>query len=230
MLRTFRLIPSVRPVALLLLASLCTACGMNLRPEPLSRNVDIAGHWQLLDGQRTTIEQQLRTAMEQARAKQEKRNRRREPMGRPDGEGMVPPEQAADTPDGPGNGGPGARRDNWEQREQREQETALLNAVLPSSELRIVQQDDRLEFTPAQGGRRRFDRGVRSTLVSSFATLRIESGWQANVFVVHSHDYAQKIDIVERYSRQPDGLLMQVLLNLPDTKDQVFEARFVPAS
>jgi hypothetical protein len=65
--------------------------------------------------------------------------------------------------------------------------------------------------------------------VTHYATLRIESGWQANVFVIHSKDSEQHIDIVERYQRQGDRLHMQVQMSIPDAKDQLFVADYVIA-
>ncbi len=209
-----------------------TSCSMNLRPQPETGGLSLAGHWQLQSPSREALADNLRAVMEQARAAEEQRERRRYPRSIPPQEGT--PESAAATPPAtnaqPGGPGPMFRRSNWEMREQREHQESLLAAVLPSNKLLITQSAGRLEMLPDTGGRRRFDMELGSTLVKSYATLRIESGWQANVFVVHSRDRERGIDIVERYQRVGNGLRMQVQLSLPDAKDQIFAADYVLAT
>lgn len=209
-----------------LLAGICSACSMNLRPEPVGRGQSIAGQWQLLPPQREALANTLRTAMTQAQAKQEKRDRRRAPQQGPDGIGTQDGDMAPRDAAGTELQGPPGRRNNWEAREQLEQQEALLNAVLPSNQLQINQSALRVELIPDVGARRRFDMGTNSTLVSNYATLHIESGWQDDVFVIHSKDSAQNIDIIERYQRQGNNLHLQVHLSLPDIKDQLFVASY----
>lgn len=224
----------IRMVSLALFALACSACSMNLRPEPEVRGQSIAGQWQLQTPPREVLASTLSAVMEQARAKQEKRDRRRYPRGMPPEADATDLEGAAAPQAGGPQGETGAdqpfRRNNWEAREQREQQDALLNVVLPSNKLLITQSAGRIEMLPDSGGRRRFDMGISSTLVKSYATFRIESGWQANVFVVHSKDSEQGIDIVERYQRVGDnGLHLQVQVNLPDAKEQLLAADYVLA-
>jgi hypothetical protein len=205
-------------------------CGMHLRPEPVGIESNIAGHWQLQTPQRAVLVNGLRTVMEQARAKQDMRERL-DARHRPEPEVRLTPPDAdadADTSD-PAHPGRGPRHNDWEAREHIEQQEALLNAVLPSDELQVVQSATQIELIPSTGGRRRFDMGVTSTLVTHYATLHVESGWQANVFVVHSRDSEQKINIVERYQRLGDRLHMQVQMSIPDAKDQLFTADYVHA-
>lgn len=224
----------MRMACLALGVIVCAACSMNLRPQPEASGQSIAGQWQLQSPSRDALAGYLRAVMDQARAKEEQRERRRYPRS-------IPPEEEGATPDTtplpaaeasqPGAGPQSPfRRNNWEAREQREQQEALLNAVLPSKKLQISQVSNRVEILPDGVARRRFDMGVSSTLVSSYATFRIESGWQANVFVVHSRDREQGIDIVERYQRVGSNALhMQVQLSLPNAKDQIFDADYVLA-
>lgn len=214
--------------AMLVLTLMCAACSMQLRTEPNGSETSIAGRWRLHTPQRDTLVASLRTVMEQVRDKQEQRDRRdarRRPL--PDID-LSPPDTGRDAST-PGEPGHGHRRIAWELREQIEQQEALLNAVLPSDELQIMHSAARIEFLPSVGGRRRFDRGVGSTLVTSYGTFRVESGWQADVFVVHSRDPEQKIDIVERYQRMGEQLRMQVQLNIPDAREQFLTADYLLA-
>ena len=220
----------MRPAALVLMAILGAGCGMHLRPEPVGTESNIAGHWRLQAPQREVLVNSLRAAMEQAHAKQNLRDRR-DARHRPEPEDKLTAPDAdtdTDTPDA-ARPGRGPRHNDWETRERLEQQEALLNAVLPSDELRIVQSAAQIEFIPSAGGHRRFDMGVTSTLVTNYATLHVESGWQANVFVVHSRDSEQKINVIERYQRLGGRLHMQVQMSIPDAKDQLFTADYVLA-
>jgi hypothetical protein len=208
-------------------AVICAACSMNLRPQPETSGQSIAGQWQLQSPSREALAGYLRAVMDQAHAKQEQRERRRYPRSIPP-EAIPLPDDAASQP-GAGPQSP-FRRNNWEEREQREQQEALLTAVLPSKKLQISQGSSRVEIMPDGVARRRFDMGVSSTLVSGYATFQIESGWQANVFVVHSRDRERGIDIVERYRRVGSNALhLQVQLSLPEAKEQTFDANYVLA-
>ncbi|MGC3980716.1 MAG: hypothetical protein QM808_05600 [Steroidobacteraceae bacterium] len=222
----------LQPASIALLALACTACGMNLRPQPSAQEQSIAGQWQLNAPQHDAMVATLRTAFEQAQGKQEKRNKRRGPQGGPGGPGEMggsgegEPE-APDAAGAPGPDGPAPRRDNWQVREQREQQEALINAVVPSNKIQINQGSSRIELVPETGARRRFDMGLNSTLVSNYATLLIESGWQKNIFVIHSRDANEGIDIIERFQRQGAGLHVQVELKVSQLKKQVLDADYV---
>lgn len=222
-------------IACTLLAAIGASCSMNLRPQPElgGQTVQLAGQWRLESPARDVLVRNLRAVMEQARVKEEERERRRYPYSIPPDEPSIESGSAAPSPS-PGDGmqaGPRLRRNNWEMREQREHQDALLNAVLPSNTLQIVQASGRVEMLPESGGWRRFNVGVNSTRVTSYATFRIESGWQKNVFVVHSRDAARNINIVERYQRTGGrSLHMQVELSMPDVKDQIFNADYVLAT
>ena len=200
-------------------------CGMHLRSELPGSTIGLAGQWRLTT-QREVLADQLHTAIEQAQAKEMKRYRSRRPEGAANGEpvsndDILPPEPSRE----PGMTPP--KRDNWVMRDLRERTDGLINAVLPSRVLRIVQAPRRVEMFGDAGPARRFDAGVGSTLVTGFATLRIESGWQGSEFVVHSRDAEQGLDIVERY-RRLDGthLQMQVRLKQRDVPTQQFVADY----
>lgn len=172
----------------------------------------------------------MRSVMEQAHARQEQRFRRQR-MRAPDADAtsgieIRPPEPELPAGESGALARAGDRRNNWQAREQRAQTEALLNAVLPARQLQISQTAQRIEMIPAGSAHRNFDRGVSSTLVSNYASLRIESGWQANVFVVHSRDTEQGINIVERYWRQGESLQVQVQVQLPDAAEQILTASY----
>jgi hypothetical protein len=198
-------------------------CGMHLKPDASGSNSSIAGQWQLQSPSRAVLADNLRTVMDEAWGKQDKRDQQQY-RRRPDSDvNLAPPD--ADDADHP----PSARdlrHPKWEARERLDKRDALLNAILPADKLQIVQSENRIEFIPSPGARRRFDKGERSALVTSYADLRVESGWQANVFVVHSRDSEQGINIVERYQRNGDRLRMQVELSIPDAKGQMFAAEY----
>jgi hypothetical protein len=111
-------------------------------------------------------------------------------------------------------------------REQHEQNEALLNAVLPSRQLQIRQAANHLELLPELGAQRGFDIGVTSTLVTRYATLHVESGWQGNEFVIHSRDSEREINMIERYQRFGATLRWQLQLRIPDAKQQLFTATY----
>jgi hypothetical protein len=229
------LIGMSRMFCLMLGAIACASCSMNLRPHPETSGQIIAGQWRLQSPSRETLARNLRAVLEQARAQEEQRERRRYPDSIPPEEGTAAPGTAASLPaNGRAQTGGSQQRafraSNWEIREQREQQEALLSVVLPSEKLQIDQTPNRVEMLPDTGAKRRFDMGVNSTLVRSYATFRIESGWQKNMFVVHSRDRETGIDIVERYQRVGSNVLhVQVELSLPHIKDQVFAADYVLA-
>ena len=216
----------LRLTALALLVLSVAGCGMQLRPDASGPNANIAGEWQLQSPSRSAIADTLRAAMEQARAKQDDRDRQAM-RRRPESDvNFSPPDGSVDGSDHP-RSNRDMRHPKWEAREQREQQDALLNAVLPNDKLQIVQSPNRIEFIPLPGARRRFDKGEGSTLVTQSGSFRVESGWQDNAFVVHSRDSEQKINIVERYQRMGERLHMQVQLSIPDAKDQLFVADYM---
>lgn len=226
-------IPLTR-VACVVLAIVCASCSMNLRPQAESGSqaaaAQLAGQWRLESPARDVLARNLRATMEQGRVREEERERRRYPYSIPPDDsgaesGATPP------PAGGMQAGPRLRRNNWEMREQREHQDALLNVILPSSNLQIIQAPGRVEMLPDSGGWRRFNIGTSSTKVSSYATFRIESGWQKDVFVVHSRDSERNINIVERYQRTGSNALhLQVELSMPNIKEQIFAADYVRAS
>jgi hypothetical protein len=206
-----------------LLALACNACGMNLRPQPVAQLTNLGGHWQLAVAEREALMTQLRTQMDQARTNQMRREQKRQ-HGRPAeniilGVDGAPPSDDQQQPRGAIN--------NWQAREQRELQTALVNAVAPSLLLQIQQTPTRIEMLRDNSARRVFTGGVSSVLVTSYATLQMESGWQGNEFVVHSKDAEQDMEIVERYQRDAqDRLSLRLELAIPGLKDQTFSLHY----
>ncbi|MGD9841697.1 MAG: hypothetical protein AB7F79_08905 [Steroidobacteraceae bacterium] len=214
-----------RGAVTLVLALLCNACGMNLRPAPMGQAIDLSGQWQLAISERQSIMTQLHEQLQQIQAKQmrreQKRQRRAEPSANDMGDPEPMPSPATDHQQRSG------AINNWQQREQQELQTALLNAVVPSVLLKIVQTPTWIEMARDNSARRFFEAGVNSALVSSYASLKVESGWQGNEFVVHSKDAAQGLDIVERYRRDTvDRLSLRLELEMPDLKSQVFSVNY----
>lgn len=183
-----------------ILAVLCTACGMNLRPAPLSGALSLNGSWQLSQEQRHQAVDQLRAALKQAADKQARQERKR---------GFAPPPDR----DNPGH-------ENWEMREQREQREALANFAVPPQTFNVAQTAGRIDITSDGGARRSFTSGESSTLVTTFGSFHIESGWQNDEFVVHSKDRTDGIDLLERYRRSTNSLTVTITLSASEMKAQ----------
>lgn len=184
---------------------LVAACGMNLRPAPLAASASLSGIWLASTVQRNAGLEQFRAAMKLADDKQRRSEQKRASPGRPpNAQPGASSNGAMGGPPAPGN--PGGR-ENWEVREEREQEQALLAAVVPPESLGISQIAGRIDITPSIGAKRSFTPGEPSTLVTTFGSFYIESGWQGDEFVVHSKDAQDGIDVVERYRKQMDGNL-----------------------
>lgn len=223
--RTQRLTaPAQRAFSVLMLCVLCTACGMNLRPGPVGSAMSLAGSWQAPAAQRDKVIEQLRVAMKQAEDKQDKKERKRDsaggpPGGPPGGTGGAAGDPSSARP-APGPGG----RENWETRERHEQQQALIKFAVPAESFVVTQVAGRIDITPNTGARRSFTPGEPSTLVTTFGSFYLESGWQNDEFVVHSKDSQDGINVVERYHKQPDGgLAVTVTLATSEMKEQTFK-------
>jgi hypothetical protein len=192
--------------------ALCAACGMNLRPTPVVVSISLSGAWQAPTAQRDAVIEQLRAALKQADEKQIRRERKRGGPGAGPGPGGVP-----------STGGPGSR-EKWEVRDERDQEQALLAAVVPPESFNVSQLAGHIDITPNAGARRSFTPGEPSTLVTIFGSFHIESGWQGDEFVVHSRDAQDGIEVVERYRKQMDGTLaIAITFSTKLMKEQQFK-------
>ena len=203
----------------------CGACSMQLRPVPESPT-DLSGQWQLPAAQRDAIMVSLHEKLDQARTKLMQRElKSRSRYCGPDGSvasagDNAPPSVSAQSC-------PSAVINNWQVRDQQRQHEELLNTVVPGMKLRIVHTSNRIELLPDSSAPRRFETGMNSLLVTSYATMKVESGWQGNVFVVHSEDVDQGLNIIERYQREaPDKLSVQVQLDIPDLNHKVFSVTY----
>ncbi len=208
-------------VFVITLALICSACGMNLRSAPASQLADLNGQWRLVEPQRSALMSQLTNQFEQARNEQmqlqQKARARRRGV---EGDTSFEADPGA-MPSAPGG------INNWFVRDQREQQQALLNDVLPAESLRIMQNARRVELLPQSIPLRSFDIGGSSLRITRYAELRVESGWQGNMFVIHSRDKEQGIEIVERYQRvTAEQLTLQLEIGLPDLKRQMFSIRY----
>jgi len=199
----------------LLLCGLCNACGMNLRPAPVGQMRSLAGSWQVTKADRDKALEQLRAAFKQADDKQAKRDRK---MGYARWSGGLPPADSdAAVP-------PRPVRENWEVREHREQEQGLIDFAVPPESFKLTQSPTLIEIAPNAGARRSFVPGEPSTLVTTFGSFRMESGWQQDEFVVHSHDAQESINLIERYRKQADGSLsVTVAFKTGEVKEQTFK-------
>ena len=192
---------------------------MNLRPAPVGPVRSLAGSWQVAKADRDKAVEQLRAAFKQADDKQDQRDRK---MGYARWGGGPPPAESDGAPGGTAPLRP--TRENWEVRERREQEQGLINFALPPDSFKLAQSPTLIEIVPAAGARRSFVPGESSTLVTTFGSFRMESGWQNDEFVVHSRDTQEGINLIERYRREADGSLsVAVAFMTAEVKEQTIK-------
>ncbi len=174
-----------------------------------ARPHSLDGHWRADPANCIAIEKQLRNALETAQAKELRGATKH--SGRKHGADLLEGGEMRNLPYG------------WELREQKEQYQALLAAVTPECDLTIVDEPGQFIITASNGARRTFEPGSYSTLVTTFAYLRIAAGWQNQEFVVHSKDSRAGVDIHERYREEPEGsLLLSVTLSVKFMETQHF--------
>ncbi len=203
----------------------CGACSMPLRPAP-ENPTDLNGQWQLPAAQRDAIMVSLHEELDQAHTRLiQKELKSRSRYCGPDRSIASAGDNASSSVSA--QSCPSTAINNWQERDQQRQQEELLNAVVPVMKLRIVHTSNRIELLPDSSAPRRFETGMSSLLVTSYATMKVESGWQGNVFVVHSEDSAQGLNIIERYQREaPDRLSVQVQLDIPDMKHRVLSVTY----
>ena len=208
-----------------LIVLVCGACSMPLRPAPESPT-DLSGQWQLPAAQRDAIMVSLHEELDQARTKLiQKELKSRSRYCGPDGNVTSAVDNASSSVSA--QSCPSTAINNWQERDQQRQQEELLIAVVPGMKLRIVHTSNRFELLPDSSAPRRFETGMSSLLVTSYATMKVESGWQGNVFVIHSEDSAQGLNIIERYQREsPDKLSVQVQLDIPNMKHRVLSVTY----
>lgn len=199
------------------------ACSPNLRPSPGTAAIDLTGTWQLDRVRSDRVDEELRLTLNAVRERQMKRFRSRTAGPGFDNlllEGPMP------------NGEGGSPAEPWWMREQKRLEEDLISAIKPPESLRIVQTQGRVEMLATSGGARRvFESARPSTLVTGYATLRLESGWERNVFTVTSTDAAAKLRIVERYEFDAVGDLHERLeIEMPGAKTQRYHVIYRRAS
>lgn len=215
--------PSMRHLVSLLLSVLLAGCGPQLRPTPERTSLDLSGHWRLPDGEHEALTNRLRTVIEQSQHRDDERERRQ--MRRETGEQGGMPDQGEMPPSPEGRAVMSGR--NWMMRDRREQTDLLLATVVPVAVLHITQHAlDDIQIQPEGGAVRRLDTRDGSTLVNKLATLRIQSGWQNDTFVVYARDATQGLQIVERYQHVADQLKLQVQFKMSGIKEQILDTTY----
>lgn len=189
------------------LTIICGACGPSLQMEPTVPR-SLAGNWKADAAQCEQIETQLHAALNQAQEKELREATKRAPkMFRPvEGEAEM-------------RHGPYA----WEVRDQNEAYQAIFDEVRPRQELRIAQSPGHFQFSSPQVADRSYEPGNSSALITTFAHLKIESGWQQDVFMVHEKDGKNDVEITQRYRLQSDGTLrFELIVSLKYMQTQQF--------
>ena len=207
-------------ISLGFMVTVLTACSIKLQLEPTGvRAANFAGTWKLSSSQSDNVEAGMRRAFETMEAKARRSDRRNEPMqgGGPRAPGVPGPEEGS-------SDGQAPLMQSWWLKEQRREEDSFIRDIMPPAELRIVQSPGRMELAPVKGGAKRsFEPGMPSTLVTEYASMRIQSGWEGGTFVVHCADSAAKLTTIERYSLTGDDeLTEQLIIELPQMKAQTY--------
>lgn len=171
---------------------------------PRDPDLTMTGTWSMTATDHARLVAELRAAVEQARHKSDQRERRqRRNTSQQD-------DNDADAP---------AMDMSWLKQDREKELDALIRAVVPSEKLVVDQRAlDAMDFKPEGAAIRHFDTRNSSTLMTSYATWNIVSGWQDKGFVVISRDAGQGTTITERYQRRGDVLMVTVILSMPDVK------------
>lgn len=183
---------------------LLAGCGPSLQMTPRNPDLTMSGSWSMAATEHARLVAELSTAIEAARQKsdqRERRQRRNNPQLN---------DNDADMP---------AMDMSWLKQDRDKELDALIRAIVPSEKLVIEQRTpDAIDFRPEGGAIRHFDTRNSSTLMTSYATWNIVSGWQDQGFVVISRDSSQGTTITERYQHRGDILMVTVTLSMPDVK------------
>lgn len=103
----------------------------------------------------------------------------------------------------------------WLLEEERTKREDLIAALVPASKLQIKQTDHGIVLAPLTGGAvRDLTPAERSTLFTSFATLRIVCGWEGNSFYVESYDNESGLRTIERYTLIEGGKALEESLQV----------------
>ena len=194
-------------VAISFCALTSAGCGPSLQQAPTVPR-SLAGHWIADASACQEIDARLQAALNSAQEK-EFSNARRRAIRHSDRDQLLSE--------------PHGEPDSWEVREQHEQYQALFEAIRPAAELEIAQEQGQIQFSSNHAAKRTFEIGTNSVLVTTFAHLRIQSGWQNDEFVVYSKDGTSGIDVMERYRIRSDGsLLMAVTMSVKYMQTQQY--------
>ena len=200
-------------ISMFALLLVCAACAPALQPVPVHPR-SLTGDWVADVARCNAVNDQLHAALDAAQ--------RKELQGVTKHARRMQADSAAADGAHAGEGGHMGPY-SWEMRDQKEQYQALFDEIHPVTEIQIVHQPGLIQFSSPSLAQRNFEPGTSSTLVTTFAHLRIESGWQNDEFVVHSKDNKTDIEITERYRLQQDGsLLLSVILSVKYMETQQY--------
>ena len=205
-----------------LAASLCiAACSStpHLAETPPTA-VDLSGTWSSDVSRSDDVRSQLRQALERVHEKT-----------------RAVPDMPSDDVLGGDPRAPRGRRDHspvpgWLLEEERAKREDLIAALVPASKVQIKQTDHGMVFSPLTGGAvRDLTPDERSTLFTSFATLRIVCGWEKSTFYVESRDGDSGLRMVERYALSSDGnsLVETLQVEMRHLKEQKYKVVYVKA-
>jgi hypothetical protein len=121
----------------------------------------------------------------------------------------------------------------WLLEDERVKREDLIAALVPASKLQIKQTDHGIVFSPLTGGAvRDLTPAERSTLFTSFATLRIACGWEGDTFYVESYDSESGLRTVERYTLKDNGKTLEEALQvgMRHLKEQKYKVVYVKSA
>jgi hypothetical protein len=220
--RSFSALLRVGVVTAVILAAGCSSTP-RLAETPKA-GVDLSGVWSSDVSRSDDVRSELRQALEHVHQKSHE----------------VPDMPPDDLPVGGDMRGPQHRRagdrlppvPGWLLEEERSKREDLIAALVPASKVQIKQTDHGIVFSPLTGGAvRDLTPAERSTLFTSFATLRIVCGWQDNMFYVESRDSESGLRTVEQYTLSSDGKTLTETLQVETRhlKEQKYKVVYVRA-
>jgi len=198
------------------------ACSSTPRlAETPKAGIDLSGIWSTDLNRSDDVRAQLRRALEQAHAKAH------ESHEVPD---MPSDDPLANETRASRRKGEHAPIPGWVLEDERAKREDMIAALVPASKLQIKQTDHGIVFSPLTGGAvRDLTPAERSTLFTSFATLRIACGWEGDTFYVESRDGDSGLRTVERYNLSDNGKTLQESLQVEmrHLKQQTYKVVYV---
>jgi hypothetical protein len=200
--------------------ALVAACSSTPRLAEMPKGaVDLSGVWSSDVSRSDDVRTLLRQALERVHEKTREV---------PD----MPSDDALADPRAPRRKGERVPVPGWLLAEERTKREDLIAALVPASKLQIRQTDHGMVFSPLTGGAvRDLTPAERSTLFTSFATLRITCGWEGSTFYVESRDSDSGLRTVERYALSDNGKILEESLQVEarHLKEQKYKVVYVRA-